>query len=434
MFTGIKLKNFKSLVDFEVKFPRNRKLVIIYGENGVGKSNFIDAFSILRKLVTGRPFDVDDFLELANLKFNHGLSNIDMDAEVITDLFKTSNLKRIIESCKTINSEGENMVLSFDFTLRGKKGSYIIETDDNRLISERLEYVYNKQIVEFFNVNNDEIHLNEKVIKNKEYYEELINNCEKYWGKNTLTSMIFKDIQSKNDKYMSKSLTKNMTEIIDYFSSLNISVSGQILFPGLHLGEGITQMSNQAELDKNEKILDDIFTRLYPDIKQVYYKKEIIDDGKINYKLYFKKLVGNKILDIDIERESKGTKQVLNITKQILYGLDKQVLIIDEFDTGIHDILAKSMLQSLYDSLDMQIIITTHNTLLIEAKDLCKNAYVLTHNIDGSKDMIAISDFEKRIHSNLNIRDRYLRGMYGGVPIPLDIDFSDYKDADQEDC
>ena len=159
MFTGIKLKNFKSLVDFEVKFPRNRKLVIIYGENGVGKSNFIDAFSILRKLVTGRPFDVDDFLELANLKFNHGLSNIDMDAEVITDLFKTSNLKRIIESCKTINSEGENMVLSFDFTLRGKKGSYIIETDDNRLISERLEYVYNKQIVEFFNVNNDEIYL-----------------------------------------------------------------------------------------------------------------------------------------------------------------------------------------------------------------------------------------------------------------------------------
>lgn len=434
MFTGIKLKNFKSLVDFEVKFPRNRKLVIIYGENGVGKSNFIDAFSILRKLVTGRPFDVDDFLELANLKFNHGLSNIDMDAEVITDLFKTSNLKRIIESYKTINSEGENMVLSFDFTLRGKKGSYIIETDDNRLISERLEYVYNKQIVEFFNVNNDKIHLNEKVIKNKEYYEELINNCEKYWGKNTLTSMIFKDIQSKNDKYMSKSLTKNMIEIIDYFSSLNISVSGQILFPGLHLGEGITQMSNQAELDKNEKILDDIFTRLYPDIKQVYYKKEIIDDGKINYKLYFKKLVGNKILDIDIERESKGTKQVLNITKQILYGLDKQVLIIDEFDTGIHDILAKSMLQSLYDSLDMQIIITTHNTLLIEAKDLCKNAYVLTHNIDGSKDMIAISDFEKRIHSNLNIRDRYLRGMYGGVPIPLDIDFSDYSDANLEDC
>ena len=47
--------------------------------------------------------------------------------------------------------------------------------------------------------------------------------------------------------------------------------------------------------------------------------------------------------------------------------------------------------------------------------------------------MIAISDFEKCIHNNLNIRDKYLRGMYGGVPIPLDIDFSDYRDNNQED-
>ena len=247
-------------------------------------------------------------------------------------------------------------------------------------------------------------------------------------------SIIFKDMHLKNDKYMSKSLTKNMIEVIEYLSNLNISVSGQVLFPGLFLDGGNIPMSNQEELDKNEKILDDIFTRLYPDIKQVYYQKEIIDDVRIKYKLYFKKLVGNKILDIVIDRESKGTKQVLNLMQQILYGLDKQVLIIDEFDTGIHDILAKSMLQSLYDSLDTQIIITTHNTLLIESKDLCKNAYVLTHNIDGSKDMIAISDFEKRLHSNLNIRDRYLRGMYGGVPIPLDIDFADYRDANLEDC
>lgn len=433
MFTRIKLKNFKSLLDFEVEFNKNRKLILIYGENGVGKSNFIDAFSSLRKLVTGRPFDVDDFLELTNLKLQHDIS-IDVDAEVITDLFKMSNLKRIIEACKTINSEGENMLLSFDFVVRGKKGFYSIETDDNGIVSERLEYVYSKKNVEFFNINNDKIFINKNIIKNGDYYEELINSCEKYWGKNTLMSIIFKDMHLKNDKYMSKSLTKNMIEVIEYLSNLNISVSGQVLFPGLFLDGGNIPMSNQEELDKNEKILDDIFTRLYPDIKQVYYQKEIIDDVRIKYKLYFKKLVGNKILDIVIDRESKGTKQVLNLMQQILYGLDKQVLIIDEFDTGIHDILAKSMLQSLYDSLDTQIIITTHNTLLIESKDLCKNAYVLTHNIDGSKDMIAISDFEKRLHSNLNIRDRYLRGMYGGVPIPLDIDFSDYRDTNQEDC
>ena len=429
MFTGIRLKNFKSLVDFEVKFPKNRKLILIYGENGVGKSNFIDAFNTLRKLVTCRPIEIEDILELERVKQDRYL---DINDEVSID-YRVSNLKRIIESCKTLNSEGENMFLSFEFNLNGKKGSYSIETDDNRIVSERLEYVYSKKIVEFFNINNDKILINKKVIKNEEYYNDLMSSCEKYWGKNTLMSMLFKDRFLKNDKYMSKCLTKNMIELVDYISNLNIGVSGQTLFMGIPLGKGTLPISQQVEIDKNEKILDDIFTNLYPDIKQPYYQKEMIDGVNIKYKLYFKKLVGNKILDVSIARESKGTKQILNLMQQILYSLDKQFLIIDEFDTGIHDILAKSILQSLYNSLDTQIIITTHNTLLIESKDLCKNAYVLTHNIDGSKEMSAISDFEKRIHSNLNIRDRYLRGMYGGVPIPLDIDFSDYKDNNQED-
>lgn len=433
MFTGIRLKNFKSLVDFEVKFPKNRKLILIYGENGVGKSNFIDAFNTLRKLVMCKPIEIEDILELERIKQDRDLDNIDINDEVSIDLFRVSNLKRIIESCKTLNSEGENMSLSFEFNLNGKKGSYSIETDDNRIVSERLEYVYSKKIVEFFNINNDKILINKKVIKNEEYYNDLMSSCEKYWGKNTLMSMLFKDRLLKNDKYMSKCLTKNMIELVDYISNLNIGVSGQTLFMGIPLGKGTLPISQQVEIDKNEKILDDIFTNLYPDIKQAYYQKEVIDGVNIKYKLYFKKLVGNKILDVSIARESKGTKQILNLMQQILYSLDKQVLIIDEFDTGIHDILAKSILQSLYNSLDTQIIITTHNTLLIESKDLCKNAYVLTHNIDGSKEMSAISDFEKRIHSNLNIRDRYLRGMYGGVPIPLDIDFSDYKDNNQED-
>lgn len=433
MFTGIRLKNFKSLVDFEVKFPKNKKLILIYGENGVGKSNFIDAFNTLRKLVTCRPIEIEDILELERIKQDRDFDNIDINDEVTIDLFRVSNLKRIIESCKTLNSEGENMLLSFEFNLNGKKGSYSIETDDNRIVSEKLEYVYSTDIVEFFNINNDKILINKKIIKNEEYYNDLINGCEKYWGKNTLMSMLFKDRLLKNDKYMSKCLTKNMIGLIDYISNLNIGISGQTLFMGIPLSKGLLPISKQVEIDKNEKILDDIFTNLYPDIKQAYYQKEIINDVNIRYKLYFKKLVGNKILDVSIARESKGTKQILNLMQQILYSLDKQVLIIDEFDTGIHDILAKSILQSLYNSLDTQIIITTHNTLLIESKDLCKNAYVLTHNIDGSKEMSAISDFEKRIHSNLNIRDRYLRGMYGGVPIPLDIDFSDYKDNNQED-
>ncbi|WP_181039084.1 AAA family ATPase, partial [Brachyspira murdochii] len=51
MFTYVKLKNYKSLVDFEVDLTSSKnnpkKMIIIYGENGAGKSNFINAFFTL---------------------------------------------------------------------------------------------------------------------------------------------------------------------------------------------------------------------------------------------------------------------------------------------------------------------------------------------------------------------------------------------------
>lgn len=413
VFTGVKLKNFKSLVDFEVQFPKNRKLILIYGENGVGKSNFVEAFNVLKKLATCKP--------------------VDSESEEDTELFRTPNLKKIIESCKTLNSEGKNMLLSFEFNLEGKRGSYSIETDDTKVVSEKLEYVYNKKVVEFFSINNGKLFLNKKIIKNGDYYNELVSSYEKYWGKSTLMALLSKDRTTKNDKYMTKSLTKNMIEIVDYIGGVDVSINAQTSYSGMNLGRGVVSITEQDKINRNEKILDDIFTNLFVDVKKAYYQRETVDDGKIKYKLYFEKIIKNEILNVSISRESMGTKQVLNLMQYILYNLDNPVLIIDEFDTGMHDILAKSILQSLKDSLESQIIITTHNTLLIESKNLCKNAYVLTHNIDGTKEMIAISDFEKRLHNNLNIRDRYLRGMYGGIPIPLDIDFSDYKGSEQED-
>jgi AAA15 family ATPase/GTPase len=38
------------------------------------------------------------------------------------------------------------------------------------------------------------------------------------------------------------------------------------------------------------------------------------------------------------------------------------VAVIDEFDTGIHDLLVKALVTSLYDSIEGQLIMTTHNT------------------------------------------------------------------------
>ena len=58
MFTYIKLKNYKSLIELEVDLTKKentpKKLISIYGENGVGKSNFVDSFYTLKRIVSTR--------------------------------------------------------------------------------------------------------------------------------------------------------------------------------------------------------------------------------------------------------------------------------------------------------------------------------------------------------------------------------------------
>ena len=65
MFEYVKLKNFKSFGNIEFSLlDRNnqpQKMVLIYGENGIGKSNLASAFFMLSE--TLRTMDVRDIME-----------------------------------------------------------------------------------------------------------------------------------------------------------------------------------------------------------------------------------------------------------------------------------------------------------------------------------------------------------------------------------
>ncbi|MBW5381603.1 AAA family ATPase, partial [Brachyspira hampsonii] len=88
MFTYVKLKNYKSLVDFEVDLTSSKnnpkKMIIIYGENGAGKTNFINAFfTLFETLNTKIHYDKINKLINENLDNKNNL-------DIIKDIFKST--------------------------------------------------------------------------------------------------------------------------------------------------------------------------------------------------------------------------------------------------------------------------------------------------------------------------------------------------------
>ena len=163
---------------------------------------------------------------------------------------------------------------------------------------------------------------------------------------------------------------------------------------------------------------------MYTDIKNVYYKRTI-EDNYIKYKLFSKKMIYGKIMDVDFSLESTGTQNILTLVPYLISACEGQTVIIDELDTGIHDLLVKNLLECIARYVKGQLIITTHNTMLIDSSIPSENIYIFNANSKAEKELIAITDFEGRIHKNNSPRKRYLNGVYGGIPMFTDIDFEE---------
>lgn len=171
MFTKVKLKNYKSLVDLEVdlKGTKNqpKPLIIIYGENGVGKSNFAASFLTLSESLQTMSLRkvIQQFME-------ETMDGIPKEFVVKMISQNLRDTETIIKNCKTINSKG-NMLLEFGFIIGRKHGNYILEYDDTKLVHERLDYALNKNKTNLYDITLENIKINDKLFLDSEYAKEL---------------------------------------------------------------------------------------------------------------------------------------------------------------------------------------------------------------------------------------------------------------------
>jgi len=436
MFTSLELHNYKSLVELNVSFLKKKdiakKLIVVYGENGVGKSNFASAFFTLYESM--QTLSVRKAI-MAFLEDKKEYANKDSFIRAVSG--KLRDTEAIIKNCKTIDSS-DNMSLKFGFNIGGKEGSYLIEYDDTQIVRERLEYALVKNRCVLFDISLNERKINKKLFLESEYAYEVEENLTKYKGRHSLLSIIYNDLEEKANEYVQKRIHPALYKIIGDFVTMSVSlkhgnhgefdkigVSHEILS---QLKSGTLNIEDEEELDKAEELLNNFFTQTYSDIKEVFYKKEVINEKSFKYELFFKKKIYGNLIDVSYELESTGTLHLLKILPYLLMSVEGTVVVIDELDTGIHDLLVENLLNSIIDSIGGQLIVTTHNTMILDSEIDPEYIYTFVVDRDAKKELVPIVEFENRVHPNLNYRNRYLKGMYGGIPNIADIDFDELSD------
>ena len=431
MFEYVKLKNYKSFgnIAFNLLDRNNqpKKMVLIYGENGIGKSNLASAFFMLSE--TLRTMAVRDILESLLADDTERLKNSEEFQKYFRMRYK--DIETLIKENKTVSST-ESLLMEFGFRIDGKSGKYLLEMNDSQIIHERLEYTLTQRRGAYYDITPEKATISTKIFQDRASYQAIKKACAKFWGKHSLLSILMHESDDKADQYIREQIEENFALVLQFFSRVSCKIKfgsrqerGIIGLPPEILGEyenGEIDRRDEEILNRTEKMLDAFLRLTYKDIIRAYYKRTY-DEEQIQYQLVITKNIAGKPRDIDFALESTGTQSLIQQLPFMLVVVKGSVAVIDEFDTGIHDLLVKALATSLYDSIEGQLIMTTHNTLLMESDIPKECIYVINEVESGEKEIQCILHYNNKIGEKNNIRKQYLLGKYTGIPEEPKIDF-----------
>lgn len=430
MFTKITLENFRSfdhiVFDLTEKGNVPKHLAVLYGENGAGKSNLMSAFVLLPELT--RTMDVRDAYE--RLLTRDAIFQDEKMEKVMREQMRHSlrDMSAIIKDYRMIDCE-DPIVAEYEFNINGNNGCYRVEFGQDEIVHERLEYVLNRRRGLYFDCSSDGILINDTVIQGtngKDFLVDVKETAKRYWGKHSLLAILLYEMKDKSNAFGRDNVTENFNTVLREFRGLSCAVSmGNKSWEGLSSKlqvlkrplQGHLSLRREAELDYASDFFTQLFTSVDLSVRKIFYKKEFHDD-EIYYKLIEEKYIAGNYRRIDFERESAGNCQLLNISCYLLTACMGGVVILDEAEANIHDLLFQKLLEEIRPILKGQVIMTTHNTMLMEASFAREATYILSVDPDNPSDkkIRCISDYRKRTYAANNIRNKYLNCEYGGVP------------------
>jgi len=118
--------------------------------------------------------------------------------------------------------------------------------------------------------------------------------------------------------------------------------------------------------------------------------------------------------------EASGTHRLVALFKPLLAAIDDgKLLLIDEFDTSLHPLIARFLIQLITDpaasSRGAQLLVTSHNTTLMDL-DILRRDEIWLMSLDDHRASALAPLLRASPRKRELIAKGYLRGRYGAVP------------------
>jgi uncharacterized protein len=395
------------------------KMSSIYGANGAGKSNLINALKLFQRVVTREeiPYrlknssfkfqkDTDKTPQLLAIEFIQDDTAFYYALEMLNGIISTEELYE-----SGLGMKEDKLVYERKTDENGHSSIQFLEAFERDEKSQILKSV----LLQDFVKPTEPIL---KLISNRENpYLKAAKNAYA-WFSETLT------IISPDSK---PNALVNRIDIDSDFKLYAEEIMGSFNI-------GITALVSEKKaiedfLGKdNDNNLDELVKKLESTPKKMIGLRtnkgdELIlvkEDNKIFVKQLKLQHTGqnNIAINFDLEEESDGTIRLLDFIPAFKDVVSKtKVFVIDEIERSIHPLLIKELIRkfSTDDASKGQLIFTTHESNLLD-QDIFRQDEIWFAEKDknGSTDLYPLSNFKE--HKTLDIQKGYLNGRYGSIP------------------
>jgi predicted ATPase len=380
---------FKPVVKGE-KLPDLLKVATIYGPNASGKSNLIKAFDVVRTIANRLPSAQSTLLPVAPFRFDPHLADQPSRIELH---FVYAELRYEFKLALTQQRITEERLLAFP---KGKETLLY----ERRHLTSGDEYTFGSQL-------------------------EGGKDLHELWKKTTGPQVLFLAQAVANSSEELKQLREPLTWLQSGFMIVTGNMDGWAA-----ASQGLAERSSSFG-EEISAFLQDVdvpvthirFDQIEPNSAE---QTSASMRGAINPKIKSKMVLTHRTAlgdaEFDFQEESEGTKNLIgfwlpwSIRAQSSFNKESRILVVDELDSSLHpEIVAFLVAKHIKSDEPAQLIFTTHDTHLMDAKLLRRDQFWLTErDANGATQLRSIHDFEGRESEDLE--KRYYEGRYRGLP------------------